>query len=189
MKRGALYLVALLLVAAAVAAGVFVFLNRDNDKKTGNISSSVSQTAKTSNKACSLLTLADAKQLLGPNAKGGPNAQVSSSADLDISYCIYTQGVGNKLPVSANKTATLLVTAPKTEKGAASNQNQFGRLRPANVQDVGGYGEAAYWDPVHGQLNVLKNNVWYIMSYGPVQPAGRTLEETKQLADLLTPKL
>jgi hypothetical protein len=62
-------------------------------------------------------------------------------------------------------------------------------VKPADAESVSGYGDSAYWDAKHGQLDILKNNSWYILTFGPVTPSDRSLEQTKQLADSLIDKL
>lgn len=189
MRRFWIWLLAIILVAAAVAA---VILAAKNSKSPSN---KISNTPVATNKnpspkdACTIFTLADAKQLLGDTAKGGSNPIFESSSDFDVSTCTYTQDQGANAPVSSKKSATLQVQAPKTAVGIASNQKEFGPFKPAGVQDVAGYGDLAYWDPEHGQMNILKDNIWYTLSYGPTTPSERTLDQAKQLADLLISKM
>lgn len=183
MRRTWLYLVAIFLIAAAVIASVIAVKNFMEHK---DIPVQTSQTAITKPvKACRIFTLPDAKKLLGESAKGGTNPVYTSSADLDVSTCSYSQGQGTSAAVSSLRSATLLVREPKSASGSSSNRNQFGPLKPQDSQDVAGYGDSAYWDTEHGQLNILKNDKWYILSFGPVTPANRTLDQTRQLADLL----
>ena len=183
MKRAIYYLIGVVLV---VAAGSAVFWavkdSRSHDDKTTSQSAAVTHSAP--NKACQIFTLADAKTLLGDSVKGGSSIAPQSSADLNISTCTYNLGSGTD-----RKAASLLARVPKTPRGETSNSNEFGPFRPSTVQDVPGYGDSAYWDAEHGQLNILKNNTWYILSYGTAAPAGRSLDQTRQLADLLINKL
>ncbi len=192
MKRNRTYTLAAILVLAAAAALAIIFMSsKDHDDKQAATPQSQTvdhSTAFPKRQACSIFTLANAKQVLGDSAKGGQSTGNSSSGDLDVSTCTYTQPAAS-LPVSASKAASLLVRVPKSGAGTTSNQNQFGPLKPSDSQPVTGYGDNAYWSPQYGQLNILKNNTWYILSYGPVMPASRTLDHTKQLADLLINKM
>jgi hypothetical protein len=188
MRRFLAYLLALILVAGAAVAVVFATKHsKSHDDKSNNNPTAVKaeHTTATTKNACTIFTLADAKQLMGDTAKGGSNPIFDSSKDFDVSTCTYTQDQGANAPVSSRKSATLLVQAPKTDIGTASNQKEFGPLKPGGVQDIPGYGDQAYWDPGHGQLNILKKNVWYIVSYGPSTPSDRTLGQTRQLADMI----
>jgi hypothetical protein len=190
MRKLAFYLLALILVAAAAAAiAGAVKSSKSHDDKASDTTASTAKKPPAAKSACDIFTLADAKLLLGSTAKGGENGMAASTNDLAVSTCTYTQDTGSSASVSSNKSATLLVRSPKTDKGAASNQNEFGALEPAGVQNVSNYGDSAYWDAEHGQLNILKNKTWYILSYGPVTPADRTLDQAKQLADILINKL
>jgi len=192
VKRVLEYVIGLILIAGA-AAGILLALN--NSKNHNDNSHPASIQKKTANipvkkQACGIFTLSDAKQLLGDSAKGGDNQADTSSADIDVSICNYLQDLSNSnTPVSISKSASLTVKIPKTDSGIKSNQGQFGPIKPGGVEDISGYGDAAYWDPGHGQLDILKNNIWYILSYGSITPASRSLDEAKQMADLLIDKM
>lgn len=188
MRRLWLYILGAVLVAGAGVAVFFAAGNAKDNKSSPSNSSNLSATS-SSKKACSIFTLGEAKQLLGDSAKGSAGPPENDSADLTVSSCVYKQTSGPDAPVTANKSASLLVRSPKTAAGAQSNLNQFDTVKPANVQDVSGYGDKAYWDRGHGQLDILKNNNWYILSYGSPTPSSRTLDEAKQLADLLINRL
>lgn len=188
MRKLGFYLLGLILVAAAAVAIVVAAKNSKshNDNTSDSGTQAVTKKTPSAKDACSIFTLADAKLLLGTDAKGGENGVSTSSEDLSVSTCTYTD---SDTPASTSQSATLLVRAPKTEKGITSNHNEFGPLKPTGVQDVPGYGDSAYWDAEHGQLNILKNNNWYILSNGPVTPGDRTLDQTTKLADILISKL
>ena len=189
MRRRWVYIIGALLIIAAVS-GIFLAMSNSKDHGDKSPASNTSTaTAFPKRQACTIFTLADAKQVLGDSAKGGENTGETSSDDLSVSTCTYTQDTGSNVPVSAGKSATLLVRAPKTGAGTTSNQNQFGYRKPADSQHVAGYGDNAYWDPAYGQLDILKHNAWYILSNGPITPSSRTLDEAKQLADLLIGKM
>jgi hypothetical protein len=193
MRRTWIYMIGAVLVVAAIAG---ILIARDNSQdhtdKPGPANKSAAadrDTVPPNTKACAIFTLAEAKQVLGSNAKGGASGSNSSSTDLDVSTCSYSQTSGTNAPVSGTKSASLLVRAPKTAAGTTSNQNQFGPLKPADAQAVAGYGDNAYWDPQFGQLDILKNNTWYILSNGPITPSERTPDQAKALADLLINKM
>jgi hypothetical protein len=171
-------------VVAAIAA-VFLAAKDFKSHDDKSVSQPVSAPAKTaSNRACQIFTSAEAQDLLDSSVKAGQNLVSTASPDLNISTCTYTQsGVANR------NSASLLVRVPTTDKGITSNNNEFGPLKPTTVQDVSGYGDSAYWDAEHGQLNILKNNNWYILSFGAAVPSSRSLEQTRQMADLLIDKL
>lgn len=186
MKRTGRYAVGLILIAAAAAAILLAVKDsKSHDDQAVSRPAATSTAPAPVSKACRIFTLAEAKTLLGDSVKGGPNLAAATSADLDVSTCTYTQSSGSDASVSARKAASLLARVPKTDKGVASNDNEFGPLKPTTVQDVDGYGDHAYWDAEHGQLNILKNNDWYVLSYGSASPADRSLDQTRQLADLL----
>jgi hypothetical protein len=175
----------ILLLGAGIAA---VLVLGGSKKHTDNVA--VSQPVKQKpNTACTIFTITDAKKILGNSAKGGEAGTNKTSADMQSSACSYEQVTSSKLQSADENTASLLVRTPQSEKGILSNNNQFGPLKPADAIAVDGYGSSAYWSPQLGQLNILKQNSWYIVSNGPIKPADRTLDEAKQLADILIDKM
>lgn len=186
MKRVSVYALGVILL---LVAGGAIFWAKDNGQAHDDKNTASSVQAKAPKQACSIFTLANAKQLLGDNAKGGDVGVSASTGNLQISTCKYSQDSGSNVPVSSTKSATLLMQAPKTSGGVTSNLNQFNTLKPADAQPVAGYGDSAYWDPQYGQLDILKNNTWYILSNGPITPSARTLDQATQMADLLIDKM
>lgn len=194
MKK-VLPIVVIVLILAGV--GAFVMANKDSDKdvSTSTQSTSAGGEAKTrqAKKACDVLTLEDAKKVLGENAEKTelPSGGAASSDDIDVTQCIYSQPAGDTLAsIKAQKQASILVRSAKTDKGGESNKEVFeGSLKPAEAQDVSGYGDGAFWNPQFGQFNVYKNDNWYIISVGSSTPSEKTLEEAKVLADLIIGKL
>ncbi len=187
-------------LAAIIILGGGVFLLTKSDKEApakNQTNESTSTSAETQAfsppKACEAFTLEDAKKVLGDSAEKTelPGGGGASSDDIDVSQCIYSQPGGDTLAsIKTQKQASLLVRGAKTKKGADSNKDVFtGSLKPAEAQDVSGYGDVAYWNPQFGQLNVFKNGNWYIISAGVSTPAEKTLEESKALADVLISKL
>jgi hypothetical protein len=193
VKRAWEYVIGLVLLVAAVLAIVYtvgISTDHNDQNQPASVQKKPAANIPAQKQACGIFTLADAKQLLGDSAKGGENPADTSSQDVDVTVCSYLQDLSSSnVPVSSGKSASLTVKIPKTDDGIKSNQGQFGIVKPGNVQDVSGYGDSAYWDSEHGQLNILKSNTWYILSNGPTTPASRTLDEARQLADLLINKM
>jgi len=192
MKRKLVILVEVLLVAVAVIGAVFIFRHPDrHDDKTANASTTQADTSAKNSEACQRFTLAEAKQLLGNQAKAGSNpVPDSNDQDLNVSSCTYTQqNLPDQQPPQKHQAATLLMRRPLSSKATQTNQAEFGPLKPTDVQDVSGLGDKAYWDPEHGQLNILKGDIWYVLSIGTSTPAERSLDQTRTMADLLLPKL
>lgn len=189
-NRGLVYILGLVLIVAALTA---LIVAHNNSKDHNNTQTAAQARANTeqvkTSKACQIFTLADAKQVLGANAKGGEGTNKSESSDMDLSVCIYTQNSGNNTATTSKKVGSLLVRMPKTAAGIQSNQNQFTHLKPVDAVAVDGYGDGAYWDVQLAQLHILKNSNWYIITVGSPVSSTRTLDEAKQLADLLINKM
>jgi hypothetical protein len=185
MKTAKPYIIGVILIAAAAAVLFWAAKDsKSHDDKTAGANSSASMPPAADNKACRIFTADDARTLMGGGVKPGQDPVSTASPDLNVSTCTYSLSAA-----SDHKSASLLARVPITDKGITSNNNEFGPLKPTTVQDVGGYGDHAYWDAEHGQLNILKNNNWYILSFGSAAPSSRSLQQTQQLADLLIDKM
>lgn len=165
-------------VVIAGAAGAYILTKKDN-ALVENSDPLTSQKKAASAKvvdACTLLTQADADAVLGSGATKGEKTKDTSTDDINVSTCTYTQA-------SNFKAATILARSAKTSAGTDSNKAMFSSQLPASIQKIDGIGDSAYWDPTYGQLNILKNNNWYIVSVGGLKPTDKTLSETRVLAD------
>ena len=85
------YLLAVVLVFAAVSGLIIARQNSKNHQPAVAPASNTASHSGSSTKACKSFTLADAKQLLGSAASGGNSNSKTSSKDLAVSLCIYTQ--------------------------------------------------------------------------------------------------
>lgn len=189
MKRSLEYVIVLALITGAVVVGIVAINSHRQSDKKSTLSAQTTNKPSPANKACAIFTLPLAKDLLGDTVKGGASATDSASQDMSVTSCSYSQTGNTAQTVSARQLAALTVNQPLTQDGITSNLNQFDRRKPAGVQDVTGYGDGAYWDPQHGQLNILKNNDWYVLSYGSPTPTDRSLDDAKKMADLLIVRL
>jgi hypothetical protein len=138
-----------------------------------------------SKKACDVLTEAVAKRLLGSVAPATSPPPGNSSNSISVSTCVRTNTVTS---VARSASATLLMRVAKDSTGAQGNKNVFA-TPPTGSQEVSGYGDRAFWNPAFGQLNILNNGNWYILSVGPIDPKRHTLAETTKLADAIKDQL
>lgn len=183
-KKILIGLIVLVIVAAAVVA---VFIMNSNKKPEGSTSDTTagSDGKLSAVKACDLLTLAEAKQLLGDAATAGDNTVPASSKDISVDNCSYTN---NATSVPAIRTVTIMVRSALTQSGLQSNQAAFeqgGAANPNGAIAVEAYGEKAAWDPMTHQLAVLKDNSWVGIIYGGTNPANNTLDDAKKVADFV----
>lgn len=169
-----------------IAAVVVVIMVMNGNKKTTDTStkttpSTSSQTSYKTVEACDVLTATIGAQLAGSDATTTPLPDTTTNS-VNVSNCSYYSS-SSKLSVG------LLVRSPQDSTAADTNSSQF-TSQPADAQSVSGYGTSAYWSPSYGQLNILSsNNTWYILSFGPLTPASRTLTQTEQFADLIKSNL
>jgi hypothetical protein len=176
-------LIAIVISIVVIGSVAVALLTKNNTSNSSN--SSVVATTKTSSynivDACVAFTQASADAILGTGAKPGDNSLGNTSSDdINVSTCTYS---------GANSmAATLLARSAKTATGATSNVHQFTTI-PAGASSVSGYGDKAYYDPAYGQLNILKNNNWYILTNGGLRPSDKTLAGAKLMADQIISKL
>lgn len=192
-----IWVIGFVVVVAGVIGVLVMRSNGDKNTTVTNTKTVQSPDIKTGSNsvvivdACDVLTEVTAKNILGDAAAKGdlPGSQVSTK-DVSVSSCVYTAKIDPAVAVrlSNTKGVSVLVRAAKTNSGSDSNKSQFGSAKPAGVQDVAGIGDAAFFNPQFGQLNVLKGGNWYILSNYSGGSSSGTVESNKKLADLLVLK-
>ncbi len=124
--------------------------------------------------SCEILTQEIVDEALGSGAqKAAATTPTIYSDDLIVSNCIYskdTDGIG------------LLIRSAKTMSGASDNKSRFNDQKPDNVETVDNLGDAAYYEPSIGQLNILAGNNWYILTVYEEQLTNTTLEANVEIA-------
>ncbi|MDB5179439.1 MAG: hypothetical protein JWN12_71 [Candidatus Saccharibacteria bacterium] len=134
--------------------------------------------------ACALLTMDEAKTLLGDKTINGVSQTPVQQGNLTVSKCSYSDG----LPDTANAVvAAIVVRSGINDAGILQNKNEFVAGKPsAGIQDVTGVGDSAYFNAGLGQLNVLKDSTWILVSYGSgASPQSNSLDDTVKLAKLV----
>jgi hypothetical protein len=138
--------------------------------------------------ACKLFTQLLAVQVLGNNASVSPSESItiSETVDMEMSSCTYTSGGST----TTQKTVSLQAHRAKTALGESANAVQFGSGRPAGVQTVPGFGQAAFWDNMTGTLHVLKSNNHFTINLTRGIPAQiGDQHDTEVAASVIVPKL
>lgn len=133
--------------------------------------------------ACDLFTLDEAKTLLGDQTiKTITNTPVQQK-NLTVSNCAYSDGLAD----TANaRVAAINIRSAINDAGIQENKTQFEAGKPTGIQEVSGIGDTAYFNAGLGQLNILKDTTWVIVSYGAgADPTANTLEDDTQLAKLV----
>lgn len=133
-------------------------------------------------KACDMVTLSEAKDLLGTKTLNSVNEKPVIEKDTAVSRCGYTDGneIQGQMMVAA-----IIVRSGVNDKGVEQNKAQFiaGKPKKEGIETVEGVGDAAYYSAEIGQLNVLNGRDWLILSYGlGSDPLANTLENAKKLA-------
>lgn len=177
------------IVAVVVIVGAVTFFMLNGSPKTATstpeMGSQTSSDKLSAAKACELLTLAEAKQLMGESTTVGSNTAPANGDDINVDTCSYTN---NAASVPGIRIATIMVRSALTGDGLTSNKEAFeagGAANPSGATAIEGYGEKAFWDPATHQLAVLKGNLWIGIVYGGTNPSTNTLEDAKKVADVV----
>jgi len=132
--------------------------------------------------ACDLLTLDEAKTFLGESTINGVNKTPVQTGVITTSQCGYSDG---KVDVENAMVIALNVRTGINDAGIELNKAQFESGIPTeNVEILSNIGDQAYFNTKLGQLNVLKQSTWVLISYGPgADPQANKLEDAVKLAD------
>lgn len=137
--------------------------------------------------ACDILTEDVANELL-VEVSGPPSTLTApdQGSSTHTTNCTYVQSP----TISADfHSAGLMVRAATSRKGALTNQRTFADSQPDAAQSLTGYGDAAYWNPQLGQLNILSRGNWYVLTNGPAATSQSSLTEVQGFADIIAEEL
>lgn len=134
--------------------------------------------------ACDMLTPAKAQDLLGEKVISVDTKGAVVTDDIAISKCSYTDANENK---DFMIVAAIAVRSGINDKGVQQNKTDFSTSRAnGTVEDVKNLGDSAYFNPVRGQLNILDDKRWIIISYGVgAAPETNTLDKAIELANVV----
>jgi hypothetical protein len=134
--------------------------------------------------ACDMFTEAKAQDLLGAKAIHSNTSDLVLSGNFTTSKCGYTDGNPD---MTKAVVAAIIVRSGINDPGVSQNKADFANGTPTDgVQKVNGLGDSAYFNEKLGQLNVLNDRDWIIISYGVgADPTGNTLDDATKLARTL----
>lgn len=179
-----------LIVGAVALVGGGVFIALSGGGSSGPLASSGettdgSETKLVAVKACDLLTLDEAKRLLGSNTTEASNTTAVTGEDVSVDTCSYTN---NGTTAENIRIVTVMARSALTDLGMDSNNGAFekdGTANPPNAIAINGFGEKAFWDPITYQLAILDGNTWFSIVYGGTNPTKNTLDDAKKVAELI----
>ena len=136
-------------------------------------------------KACDLFTPTEAQKLIGGEKVIGVDTKDPViEGNAATSKCSYTDDNAdpNQMIVAA-----VALRSAINDQGVLENKNDFATARANNnVDTVTGIGEDAYYNKVNGQLNILSDKKWIIISYGAgAKPQDNTPEKAVELAKVV----
>lgn len=169
------------ILAVLIVGGIIFASNKKGTTTTKTVAKTSSTPSYKVHEACDILTKEVAVSLSAADA-GTTDVPDTKSGDINVSNCTYYS-------VSSKTSIGLLARSPKSKAGADSNDYQFNKGLPADAQKVDGFGDAAYWSPSYGQLNILQGGTWYILSLGSVKASERNLTQTEQFANAIKDQL
>jgi len=135
-------------------------------------------------KACDLFNSTEAKTLLGDKMIRSTMTDPKLSGDMGTSACGYTNGNPDMDNVIV---AAINVRSGINDKGVEQNKTEFATGKSIDTNEpVKDLGDSAYFNTKLGQLNVLEDRKWIILSYGvATAPETNTVEKAIELAKLV----
>jgi hypothetical protein len=190
MNKGVIGIV--IAVVFIIGGVAYTFLTTNHNKPSQILSTSSKNGSATTSQlttltACDVLTEDIAKSILGDNIdQQDPSLGSANTPDLAVSTCAYSTKITSSSTGTAPKSDGINVLAriAITQAGADSNESQFEGLAMGQ-QEVKNIGDKAFYAPTFRQLNVLKNNNWYILTSYKDSPANATFDTDKILAEKL----
>ena len=133
-------------------------------------------------RACNLFTYAEAKELLGDATINTVATEPTQSGSVTVSNCGYSDGL---IDTDNAVVAAVSIRSGINDAGIEINKAQFDSGKPtSDIEIVSGVGDSAYFNKILGQLNVLKQSTWILISYGPAaDPSRNTIEDAIKLAN------
>jgi hypothetical protein len=194
MKKAVLWIGGVIIILAAVYGGYQVIFVDDKDgdqAATEGVETGEHSNAGATKTACDIFTDAVAAKVLGSGAMQSelPAGASASTDDVSVTNCLYEIDDPDSEGIL---TASVLVRGGKTDAGKSSNEFGFDNNKKIDAQGgqtgtsepISGIGDAAYFSPAFGQVNVLvdEGTYWLIVQ-------GDTRAKTEQLAKLLVGQL
>jgi hypothetical protein len=137
--------------------------------------------------ACKLFTPAEAQQLLGENIIGSNPQDPEIIDNVATSRCSYTD---ENPDATQMLVAAVAVRSAINDDGLIRNKDEFAAAKANNDADiVTGIGDSAFFNKTNGQLHVLDDKSWIILSYGiGSDQQSNTPEKVSELAKLVVDK-
>ncbi|MFZ1249723.1 MAG: hypothetical protein WAQ24_05395 [Candidatus Saccharimonadales bacterium] len=188
------------IAAVIILAGgvVLVSMNKSSDKSDSKSSSAKTSSSQASGsargkdkRACDILTKEIAIKIMGSaQDSDDPSKSPTTSQDRAVTSCAYTEEQTAGKTLNDTRMVSIIVKAAQSKAGVEQTNDQFGKDKIPEAQDVSGYGDAAYWDPGNTYLVIHKNdNAYYVSNYTMGNYGKGTLEDAKKAADALIDRM
>lgn len=184
-------IIIVLLIVVVAIAGVVVVSSTKKSKNTPNNNAEV--TTKTEKKeskrkaACELLTLEDAKTLLGSNAtlaKGSGDPNLASTESMSVDNCTYS---ADGATLGDLKQITIQRQFGSSDQVKQAYEN-YKKEYPGDA--VTGLGDTAYYVTGSEQVQVIKGDYWLHVAGGSINAGdGANKELLTKVAEIALKKL
>ena len=133
--------------------------------------------------ACKMLTLTEAKTLLGDQAVNGTDTGIIVSKENNAtSQCSYSD---LNTDADSVKVAAVSIQSGINNAGTTTNNTDFANAAKGNVS-VTDLGHTAFFNKANGQLDILDGHNWIIVSFGiGNSPSDNTQSDDETLAKLV----
>lgn len=131
--------------------------------------------------ACALFTPAKAQDLLGNHVINVNTNRTTIDGNVGTSKCSYTDSNANQ---GQMKVAAVAIRSGVNDEGVTQNKTEFAHAKATStMQAVQNIGTDAFFNPARGQLNILSDRMWIIVSNGiGATPESNTLSDDLTLA-------
>lgn len=155
-------------IVAVAAVGGFLIFNSRSDKTASNnapVPAAKSESTATAKKACDLITLEDAKTLIGPGTvavDGSGSNNLATTESVTVDNCTYS---ADGATLGDLKQLTIQVQSGDGNQVKQAYEN-YKKEYPGDALPE--LGDTAYYATEAKQVNVLKNGVWVFVAGGSI---------------------
>lgn len=134
--------------------------------------------------ACEMFAASAARELFGQAALKTVTTQPVIDGHVAVSQCGYTDGNSD---VDNARVAALVVRSGIDDEGVLQNKTEFVEGQPTkHVVVLRQLGDGAYYDQTKGQLNILDEKNWLLLSYGVgSDPSSNSLDDVMAMAGVI----
>lgn len=173
-----------ILAILLIGAGVWLWQRNKSTPVNTNSTVSTKTSAKdTDSKACNLITTKEASEIMGIEMSKTDNTNTPSQNTSN--FCVFRSNDTNDL----TKISAITISMQNYPSAATAKEafNQATQAENNGGEPVGGIGQGAVWQVKSGQLLVVQDSNWIIISAGRAKDTSK--EKTIRIAEIVTKRL